>query len=147
MIIRCHSSSMISVFPESTFTTLSAIVFLRDASGGQLHTGREFLFTTVSNQQVDVVRGNCVVQYRQTISTPCLIKPVDPASPIPGKLEKKLPLVTTVRDMPDVTWQNVPVCSCHIPLPCYCSLQFISFSYQKLASKAHMNQTIQVLSF
>jgi hypothetical protein len=42
-------------------------------------------------------------------------KPVNSPSPISGELKEKLPFVTTMRDMPDVTVQNVPVCSCHIP--------------------------------
>jgi len=64
VIVRCHSSGMVAIFPESALAPFSTIVFLFDTPGEQLHAGRDFLFTAIFDQQMDMIRGDSVIQYR-----------------------------------------------------------------------------------
>jgi hypothetical protein len=95
---------------------------------------------------VDVIGGDCVVQYRQTVSTSCFVKPVDPTFSISGKFKQKLLFVATMRYVPYVTKQHVPVCSWHIFPPPELQLHNISFSYQKQSARGSYILQDQVIT-
>jgi hypothetical protein len=68
----------------------------------------------VMNEKMDVVGSSHVIEDDNTITFPGLKKPVEPALPILGKLQKKFLLVTTMCEVPHMTRYVVTVCSWHV---------------------------------
>lgn len=145
VLIRCNRRRMVAVFPKRTLTTLPAIVLLSNTSSQQLHARRNLLLAAIPDEQVHVIRGNDIVQYRKAVSFARFKEPVNPAFAIPAKLEQKFSLVATMRDVPDVAWQYVPVCSCHSPLPYDRSLQYISFMKLTGVAPSDRSRKIQAI--
>jgi hypothetical protein len=113
MLIRSYSCGEIAIFPERTASGLAAVVFLGNSSCNQLHAFRYTTVSSVAHQQMNVVRSNYVVEYRQAIAFSCFKQPIPPANAIPFELEEKFPVVAPVGKVPDVSRGIGPLCSWH----------------------------------
>jgi len=54
-----------------------------------------------------------IVQDGQPVPFPGLIKPVKPTAAVPCKFEQEFPFMTTMRDVPNITGDKMPLCSSH----------------------------------
>jgi hypothetical protein len=63
---------------------------------------------------MNVVTGNYIIQHSQTISLLGLKQPVLPTKAITIKFEQEIPIMASMRDVPDGTWHIKTVCSGHI---------------------------------
>jgi hypothetical protein len=64
---------------------------------------------SIIDRQMDVIRSHHVIQHTQAKPFSGLKKPIDPSLTITSKLQEKLPLVTTMRQVPDLSSQIMPV--------------------------------------
>jgi hypothetical protein len=110
-----YGGGMITIFPESALSTFANIVFLGGPASDKFKSFRNAVPTPgVVNQQVDVVRGDHVVQDTQIfepLSGP--IEPFDPSSAVPGKLQQEFSFMAAVGNMPDMPWPEMPVGARH----------------------------------
>ena len=62
---------------------------------------------------MDVVGGDRIVQYSDTIAFLRFKQPSQPSPPVSGKSEKKLLLVATMCDVPNISRHVMTICSWH----------------------------------
>jgi hypothetical protein len=103
MTVGLHGRRMVPIFPESAFAVLSRVEFLGRSASAQLQSERYFTASLVLAQQVHVIGGGDVIEYRHPIAPSGLKEPVTPATAITGKFQQKLTLMTAMGDMPDAT--------------------------------------------
>jgi len=60
-----------------------------------------------------VIGVHCEIEHAQAVTLLRLKKPLEPPTPVSGKLEKELLLVTPMGNMPDVAGYVMSVCSRH----------------------------------
>jgi hypothetical protein len=104
---------MIPVLPKCSFSFLAGIEFLGGPAGYQLKTLGNNIFAGVDNQQVDMVRGDGIVENTKTVPFLCLKKPVEPSLPVFLKFQQKFLFMTSVRYVPGTTGKIMPVGSWH----------------------------------
>ena len=83
------------------------------AARDQLHAARDFTIATILHQQMNVIRRDEVVEHTQPETFTGLEQPVQPAAPVACELEQELPLVTAMRNVPDVAGEETTVDSRH----------------------------------
>ena len=115
--IGVNGGGVVAVLPECALALFALVEFLGGPSGNQLHALRYHFITGIENQQVDMVRGGDVIQYAKAKALSRLEQPMPPAIPVSGEFEQKFLLVTAVRDMPDVAWQEMTTARGMILLP------------------------------
>jgi hypothetical protein len=91
----------IPVFPKRTPPPFSPVVLLADARSNQLYAAGYASPLGFPDQQVDMVAGYDVIEYRKTVPRSRLKQPIAPARSIALELQQKLPIVTAVRNMPN----------------------------------------------
>jgi hypothetical protein len=139
MIVCLHSGGMVTIFPESSFPSLSPVVVLCHPARNELHRPRDHFFTPVGNKQVYMIRSNHVVQHAQSIPLLHLEQPPYPHLSITSKFEQKFPLVTPVGDMPNVVSRQIlSISPCHVVrhLPARFSMDALlkgHFRYKKIS--------------
>jgi len=107
---------MVAILPKGAFTPLPEIVLLGRPADGQLkQCGNLVLISPVSDNEVNTVGGDRVVQDLNCEASSGLKQPVQIALTGTCEFEQELSLVTTVSDMPDVTWQKIPIGSWYAP--------------------------------
>ena len=72
-------------------------------------TGDNLPSFPILDQRMNVIRGDPAIQHTQAKALSGLKKPIDPGLTIASKLQQKLPLVTTMRQVPNLSSQIVPV--------------------------------------
>ena len=97
MIVCGHSSRMIPVLPESTFSALTAIEFLTRFSSDQLNRfGNRFIpVPVIIDKRVDMIWGDCRIQNAKPEALFGLKQPVHPPLFIICKIQKKFAFMTT----------------------------------------------------
>jgi hypothetical protein len=129
VVVSLDCRRMIAIFLECAVASFPLIVFLPSAAGDQLHAIRDDVWTAVSNEKVNVVARHDVIKYRKTEALFRLEQPAQIRPAIARKFQKKISVVTTMRDMPDVARHEVTIRARH-PV----SLES-AFRDQKRASK------------
>jgi len=105
-----HSRRMITIFPVCPLPILPLIIFLTSPSCNQLNGIRDYVsFAVVSDKEVDVVGRHHVVEHAQTEALLGFEKPLEITTPISAKLEQKFFLVAPVCNVPNVTWDVMPI--------------------------------------
>jgi len=108
---------MIPILPESAPPPLSLVVFLANPPSNQLHGSRNSLLRfTVHSKEMNMVRGRYEVENLQAVALPGFKEPLYPSTTITPKLQQKLALVASVRDVPDAPRNMITIRS-HGPLP------------------------------
>jgi hypothetical protein len=68
MTVGFNSDSMITIFPESTFSLFSLVIFLSSSAGYQLNTFGNNIFFGIDDKEVNVIRGDNVIENAQAIA-------------------------------------------------------------------------------
>jgi hypothetical protein len=66
-----------------------------------LHASGNLALVDILDEQVNVITGGNVIQNRQTVPFSCLVQPVSPAQSVMLKLEQELPVMASVREVPN----------------------------------------------
>ena len=104
--------SLIRVSQKSP-SVFALIKFLPCPACNQLDgMGNHVSILSISNQQMDVIGCNGIIENHQPIALFCFIKPLQPPSAF-CKFEQKLSLMASVGDVPYLPRNVVPLCSCH----------------------------------
>ena len=82
MSFPVHRRGVIAIFPECAVPIVAPVVLLSGTPGDQLHRVRDRVVAVIVDEQVDVVRGDDVVQDAQAVASTRLEEPVQPAPPI-----------------------------------------------------------------
>jgi hypothetical protein len=105
---------MVTIFPKGSLPDFPGIVLLACPFGDQLdHLGNLVIPSPISDDEVDMIRGNRVVQDLDIKPFTGLIQPVKIALTASSEFEQKLPFVAAVGDMPDVAGQKISIRSWH----------------------------------
>jgi hypothetical protein len=105
---------MVTIFPKGTLTTFPGIVLLARSPGDQLdQIGNLVLSSPVPDDDVDMVRGNRVVQDLDRKPFTGLIQPMLVALTGSSEFEQEFPFVAAVSNMPDVAGQKKSIRSWH----------------------------------
>jgi hypothetical protein len=107
---------MVTIFPEGAFSFFSFVEFLSRIASNKLQTLWNHLRGPISHQQMNMIGGDGIVKYWQTIAFLRFKQPIEPSLPVTGKFEKKLPFVTPVGNVPDLTWNMMTIGSGHVQL-------------------------------
>jgi hypothetical protein len=116
---RC---GMIAIFPVCSLAMLPSVVLLPRVARDQLHGRRDTVVApAVFYQNMYMVAGDRIIQYRNSKPLSGLIQPVNVTLTITGKLQKELLFMATVRQMPYVPWYVMSIgprhaCSAMSPL-------------------------------
>ena len=105
----------------------------------ELDALRDHIWSGISYQQVNVVRGDYVIEYTKPKALPRLEQPAKIVLPVPCKFQEKGLLMAAMRDVPDLAGQKMTVASGH-----RFSLQR-AFSLRKAASKRYYTPNITTL--
>ena len=111
MLTAFDRRGMIAVFPKSPSPSFSLIVLLPTAPSHQLYRLRDHLASFhINNQKMNVIGGHHVIEHAQAKALTGFKEPADPGLPVTGKFQQKLPRMTAVRQMPDLSPQVIPMC-------------------------------------
>jgi hypothetical protein len=113
MLIGFDSRCVISILPKGSLPRFSLVVFLRGAPRNELHALGNNVRACVLDQQVDMIGRDHVIEYAQTKALLGFEKPMEITATITRELQEKFSLMTAVRDMPDVSGQEVAVGAWH----------------------------------
>ena len=92
----------------------SLIIFLARPSSYQLYRLRNSLpLLSILEKEVNVIRSHRIVQDTRSESLLSLKKPLKPPSPISDKPQEELLLMASMGDMPNMTWNVMPVGPSH----------------------------------
>ena len=106
---------MVPVFPESALSTFALVVLLACSAGDQLHGfGNGACSAGVRYDEMDVIGGDGKIQDGKVIPLSGLEKPLHPPGAISGKLEKKFLLMAAMGQVPDITGNEMSVCTGHL---------------------------------
>ena len=104
---------VVTVFPERTLALLAVIVVLGGASGDQLHALRNYVLARVLHHEMNMVGGHHVVEHAEPEALFCQKEPAQLTPSILWELEEEGFLMATVREVPNVTGQEVAVGAGH----------------------------------
>jgi hypothetical protein len=136
---------MIPIFPESPLSILPLVVFLARSSSHQLHGPGQYLVTTVVlDKKMDVIGRDRIVQYSDTIALLRFKQPCQPPPPVSGKSKKKLLLVATMGNVPNISRHVMTICSRHKATRIL--ILKVQFQHQKLPSKALLWAILRTIS-
>ncbi len=86
--ICLNGSGMITIFPKGSFALFPSIVFLACSTRDQLHCLWDYVFPfIIPYDEMNMVRGNTVVQDGDLKTLLCLKEPLQPSALIPRKLQ------------------------------------------------------------
>ena len=127
---------MVTVLPEGPLAFFSSIVFLAGFSGDILHGSWNRLRTaTIGDDQMNMVAGDTIIENGDTIPLSGFEQQLQPSVSIYCKLEKKLPLMAPVGQMPDIARYKMSVGSGHDGFSCLSRLE-CSFGGENMPFKA-----------
>jgi hypothetical protein len=110
MFAALNSGGMITVFPECPFAAFSLIVFLTGTACHQLQgSGQNVTVAAINSQEMDMVRGDRIVQNLQPVALFCLKQPMPPPLPISPEPEQKLLFMAAMSNMPDLSWNIISI--------------------------------------
>jgi hypothetical protein len=105
---------MIAIFPKSALPLFSPVVRLSSAACCELNGLWDNLAAVcVVDQQMYMIGSSGIVENDGPKPLPGLKKPIQPYLPVFSKLQQKFLFVTTVGDMPNMTWNVIPAGSWH----------------------------------
>ena len=85
--------------------------------------------------------GDHAIQYHQVAALLRLEQPLHPSMTIPGESQEKLPLVASMREMPDMPRNIMAMCSCHE------IFLYAPFSYQKEGHGSEIGPSEGIIPF
>jgi hypothetical protein len=94
-------------------TSFALVVSLGAASGHQLHTAGDLALSAITDQEMDMVRRNDVIQNTKPIAFLGLKQPMAPTVSISGEFQQKLLFVAAVGNVPDVAGQEMTIGAWH----------------------------------
>lgn len=113
MGILLYCRGVITILPESPFPAFSLVILLACPARDQLDGLGDNLFPLgVPYHEVNVVRGDRIVQNRNPKTLPRLEQPLQPPALISGEFQQEFPLVTSMGDVPNVSRNVVPIRPC-----------------------------------
>jgi hypothetical protein len=116
MFSALNSGGVITVFPECPFAAFSLIVFLAATAGHQLQgPWQNVTGAAINYQEMDMVRGDHIIQNLQPVTLLRLKQPVPPSLPVSQKPKKKLLLMAAMSKMPDLPWNIIAIRPWHFP--------------------------------
>lgn len=100
--VGLNGGGVVAILPEGTKTTFAGIVFLGDPPLCQLHGAlNDIGIAFVINDQMDVIAGNDVIEQAKAVPFASFPKPVAIAFTVFAEPEKKVPIVASVRNVPN----------------------------------------------
>ena len=106
---------MITIFPKRTFLFLSLIIFLPGPARYQLNRVRYHIpITIIRHQNMDVIRGEYIIQHAEPVTLLCLKRPLQPSPTVSGELQKEFLFMAPMGYVLYVTGQIMSVCSRHL---------------------------------
>ena len=117
MLARFDRRNVVTIFPKCSPSVFPAVKFPRSLPRNQLKALGDHLPLTVNDGQMDVIRRYGVVENIQPVALLRLKQPLKPTLSIPYEFEKKLFLVATMRNVPDLSRNMMTVRSRHFALP------------------------------
>jgi hypothetical protein len=114
MFICLYGGSVVSFFPEGPFSSLLLVVNLPHSASNQLHqSGNALGLLGCKRQDMDMIRSDRKIEDWDFIPVASLIQPFHPEIAVDGMVQKKLTVMTPVRNMPDSPWNKKSYWSWH----------------------------------
>jgi glutaredoxin-related protein len=105
-----HSRRMITILPVCPLPILSLIELLSSPSCNELNGISDYVsFPIVFYKKVDMVGGHHIVEHAQAEALLGFEKPLEITTPVSAKLQQKFFLVAPVGNVPNVTWDVMPI--------------------------------------
>ena len=97
---------MKAVFPIGSIALFPLIVCLATTSRHQLHgIGDEVAAFPVIDEQMDMIRGDHIIQHTQVKTLPGFKEPAHPGLAVSGKFQQKLSLMAAMSQVPNLPSQ------------------------------------------
>ncbi len=114
MISPFNRCRMIPVFPKCSLTIFALIELLTCSSSNQFYRIWDNIpFIASKHKKMNMIRGDWIIQYHQSVTLFCFIQPLKPSSAILCKLEQKLALMASMSNMPNLSGNIMPFSSRH----------------------------------
>ena len=113
MTVGLNRRRVIAILPESATPFLPRIELLSHSSLYKLQRTGYLIASLVRAKQVNMIAGHNVIQDGQAVTPLRFEEPVPPAATVPQELQQELPLMTAMRDVPDVARAENTVGSGH----------------------------------
>src|SRR5258708_269973 len=114
VLVGLNGGGMIAILPECSLLTLSLVVLLGSATGDELHALGDDVCSSVFDQKMNVIGCHNVIEHTKSKALLGFEKPAEITAPIACKLKEKFSLMAAVRDVPNVSRQEIAVSSRHL---------------------------------
>jgi hypothetical protein len=114
MLVCLDYRCVIAIFPKSALPLFSYVVFLSSAARCELNgLWNNLAAVCVVDQEVYMIESGGIVENDSPKPLPGLEKPVEPNLPVLDEFQREFLLVTTVGNVPNMTWNVIPATSWH----------------------------------